>query len=125
MAKARCSSCHCYSRNCPPGMPNHKTDSVIGSSCVMNSLGRHFRDQTDTDHPTCDYESGGVKCDFFTAVNEHNQLTYPTDITLGPVVAEPPAANADLAAILSILEAQKLETDRRNQKKRWADSISV
>ena len=96
-------------------MPNHKTDSVIGSSCVMNSLGRHFRDQTDTEHPACDYENSGVKCNFFTTVNEHNQLTYPTDITIGPAVAEPAATSADLSVILSMLEAQKLEADRRSE----------
>ena len=97
-------------------MPNHKTDSVIGSSCVMNSLGRHYRDQTDTGNPTCDYESSGVKCDFFTTVNEYNQLTYPSDITLGPAVADPPAINAELAAILSMLEAQKVEAEKRSQR---------
>ena len=116
MTKACFNSCHCYSRNCPQGMPNQKTGSAIGSSCVMNSLGRHFRDQTDTEYPACDYENSGVKCDFFTTVNDHNQLAYPTDITFGPVVAEPAATSADLSAILSMLEAQKLEADIRSQK---------
>ena len=98
-------------------MPNHKTDSVIGSLCVMNSMGRHYRDQTNTENPTCDYESSGVKCDFFTSETDHNKLPYPTDITLGPVVAEPsPAPSADLSAILLLLQQQKIDADKQNEK---------
>jgi hypothetical protein len=58
-----------------------------------------------------------VKCDFFTSENEHNKLPYNTDVTLGPVVAEPsPAPSADLSAILLLLQQQKVDTDKQNKK---------
>ena len=112
MSTARCSSCHCYSRNCPPGYPNHRTVSTVGPSCTMNSLGRHYRDQTDPSNPVCDYEQNGVKCTFFTSGNEHAALPYPPDITTGPVTDTTPSSS-DMASILALLHQQKADSDHQ------------
>ena len=103
---ARCSSCHCFSRNCPEGLPNHK-DNTVGPNCTMNSMGRHYRDQGDTTVPVCDY----VNCTFFTT-DEFRTLDYPTDVTLGPVTAE--SQSAEISAIMDLLQQQKTANDERN-----------
>ena len=105
MSTARCSSCHCYSRGCPEGLPNHK-DSPVGSNCSMNAKGRHFRDPADTVNPSCDYESKGQKCDFFSSGHEHTKLPYPPDISLGPVLSESNNGNTDMSQILMLLQQQ-------------------
>ena len=76
----------------------------------MNSLGRHYRDRTDVTKPACDYESNGIKCNFFTSGNEFADLPYPDDISLGPV-STPNAP--DMSAILDLLREQKSASDRQ------------
>ena len=77
----------------------------------MNSVGRHYRDQDDTDTPTCDYELNGVKCSFFTT-SEFATLTYPEDISTGPVSeTASPQTNSDISAILSLLTQQKADAE--------------
>ena len=105
----RCQSCHCFTRNCPAGLPNHK-NYTAGPSCMMNSLGRHYRDQTDTSNPTCDYES----CDFFPTGHEHSKLDYPTDVTIGPAVTE--SSPSDLSTILQLLQQQKIDADQQKEQ---------
>ena len=112
MSTARCSSCHCYSRNCPPGQPNHKTVATVGPSCTMNQLGRHYRDPLDPTAPHCHYELQGVKCSFFAQGNDLAELPYPEDITLGPV-SDPSPPSSDLSAILAILNLQKTEAEQQ------------
>ena len=107
MTIARCSSCHCYSRNCPTGQPNHKTVPNVGPTCTMNGLGRHYRDPTDPQNPFCNYESGGVPCTFFRD-SEFANLPYPDDVTLGPVSESQP----DLSTILAVLTQQKEDAER-------------
>ena len=116
MSTARCSSCHTFSRNCPPGRPNHKTVGTVGPSCTMNSLGRHNRDQADPTQPHCDYELSGAKCTFFTTPHEFSSLPYPTDITTGPAtdsVAPPPPSSSDISELISLLKAQKSDQDNQ------------
>ena len=108
----RCSSCHCYSRNCPQGQPNHKTVAAIGQSCTMNSLGRHYRDPSDPDNPTCNYEANGTRCTFFTSGHEYASLPYPADITYGPVSD---SSNPELASILALLQQQKADQQQQAQ----------
>ena len=113
MSTARCKSCHCYIRNCPPGLPNHK-NYQNGQNCMMNSSGRHYRDPLCPDDPTCNYEAGGVVCSFFTEDNDLAKLPYPSDITLGPVsdpeAQEPnPNQNNSLGAIFTLLMEQKAD----------------
>ena len=110
MTAARCTSCHCYSRNCPTGQPNHKTVPNIGQTCTMNSLGRHYRDPADPQNPSCNYESGGVPCTFFTDSNYAN-LPYPDDVTFGPI-SEP---QNDLSTILAALNQQREDAERHRQ----------
>jgi hypothetical protein len=111
MSTARCSSCHCYSRNCPIGLPNHKSVPV-GPNCTMNSLGRHFRDQSDTTVPLCDYEN----CVFF-ATDDFRSLQYPTDVSLGPAVEPVPSGqSAEVSAIMALLQQQKVDNDSRHQQ---------
>ena len=106
MSTARCSSCHCYSRGCPDGLPNHK-DSPVGPNCSMNARGRHYRDPTDITNPVCDYESKGQKCDFFSTGSEQSNLPYPPDVSLGPVVSESSGGgNTDMSQILMLLQQQ-------------------
>ena len=116
MSQARCTSCHCFSRLCPEGFPNHKTVSTVGPLCTMNSLGRHYRDQTDTSQPTCDYEN----CTFFTSQSEYSDLPYPTDISTGPASDPSPPAQqgADLSLILQMLQQQKADSERTNAQMR-------
>ena len=81
----------------------------------MNSLGRHYRDQTDTSNPSCDYEN----CTFFTSGLEYSDLPYPEDITLGPVSDPPPSAapsaqQVDLSLILRMLQEQKENSEKTN-----------
>ena len=46
----------------------------------MNEQGRHFRDQSCPENPTCDYESrNGIKCDFFEVEGDLATLPYPED----------------------------------------------
>ena len=112
MPKARCSSCHCYSRSCPEGLPNHSTVSTVGPQCTMNSVGRHYRDQADTTEPTCDYES----CNFFS-VSEFSSLPYPPDVTLGPVSQNlQPTQGGDLSLILQLLQQQKEVSEKTNNQ---------
>ena len=76
----------------------------------MNSQGRHYRDQTDTTKPVCDYPS----CDFFSSGTDTN-IPYPSDISLGPVGTD--GANghsSDLASILQLLQLQKSESEKQN-----------
>ena len=129
----RCSSCHCFSRNCPVGLPNHKDVNPVGPQCTMNGLGRHYRDQTDTGNPTCDYEHNGVKCSFFST-DELAKLPYPDDVTLGPLSEPPPppttqvglselsppptTQGGDLSAILALLQQQKAESEKTNEQMR-------
>ena len=113
MSPARCSSCHCFNRACPEGLPNHRHSTSVGQNCTMNSQGRHYRDQTDVSVPICDYEAKGSKCDFFTASHEHNVMPYPTDISLGPVSTDSVAQNSDISAILNLLQEQKAESEKQ------------
>ena len=119
MSPARCSSCHCYSRSCPVGLPNHRTVSNVGSQCTMNPAGRHYRDQADTSIPTCDYEN----CNFFST-SEFSSLPYPTDVTLGPVSENPQSSqqSADLSLILQLLQQQKEESEKTNNEIRQTNS---
>ena len=111
---ARCSSCHCYSRNAPEGLPNHK-DNPVGPSCPMNGKGLHYRDQGDTANPSCDYEAKGQKCDFFTAGHEHSLLPYPSDISVGPVISENNSNGntSDISEILVLLQQQKADSEKQ------------
>ena len=77
----------------------------------MNSLGRHYRDPTDPENPSCNYESGGVQCTFYSE-SEYASLPYPSDITLGPV-SDP---EVDLSTILAAIHQQKEETERYRQE---------
>ena len=78
----------------------------------MNSLGRHFRLQTDTSTPVCNYED----CTFFTLNEEYSDLPYPPDVTLGPVSDPQPQVQpaGDLSQILALLNQQKVESERFN-----------
>ena len=78
----------------------------------MNSQGRHFRDQSDTSKPYCDYESKGQKCDFYSSNPELAAMPYPQDVSLGPPIA-PETGNTDLAQILALLQQQKSDSDQR------------
>ena len=78
----------------------------------MNSLGRHYRDQTDPTNPSCDYEQNGVKCTFFTSGNEYAALPYPSDISTGPVTDNTPSSS-DLASIMALLQQQKADSDHQ------------
>ena len=76
----------------------------------MNSQGRHYRDQTDTTNPVCDYPS----CEFFSSGID-TDTPYPSDISLGPVGTD--GANghsSDLASILQLLQLQKSESEKQN-----------
>ena len=118
MSPARCSSCHCYSRSCPEGLPNHRSVSTVGPQCTMNSAGRHYRDQTDTTVPTCDYEN----CNFFS-VSEFSTLPYPPDVTLGPVSEiQSSQQNADMSLILQLLQQQKEASEKTNYEIRQTNS---
>ena len=120
MSVARCSVCHCYSRNCPEGLPNHR-GVPVGPNCLMNSQGRHYRDPADPTVPVCDYTG----CTFFTT-DESAEVPYPTDVSLGPVVTESPPASpqsSDVAAIMLFLQQQKTENDARNEQVRELTSI--
>ena len=77
MSQARYSSCHCYSSNCQPGLPNHRTTANLGPSCSINSVGRHNCYSTDPAHPSCDYEHLVTRCAFFTSGYEFVSLPYP------------------------------------------------
>ena len=111
---ARCSVCHCYSRNCPPGLPNHK-NVLAGPSCSMNTQGRHYRGQDDTTAPMCDFTG----CTFFTT-DDNCDLPYPADVSLGPVTeqplpsqAPPTAQSAEVSEIMALLMQQKADSDDR------------
>ena len=117
MAPARCSVCHCYTRNCPPGLPNHQPVTAMGPNCTMNSLGRHFRNQEDTSNSSCDYEG----CNFFTSGALYSNLPYPDDVSLGPLTDQQPPASvtpqqSELGQILSMLRDQKLESEKTNER---------
>ena len=110
MAPARCSSCHCYMRSCPDGLPNHKHCTAVGQNCTMNSQGRHFRVQDCLDEPSCDYEyRAGAPCTFFTSGEEFSSLPYPTDVSLGPI-------NADNAPTLQTIMDMLLEQKESTRK---------
>ena len=111
MSAARCSLCHCFSRNCPQGQPNHRASRDVGQACSMNSQGRHYRDPSTPDQPSCNYVlQGGDICNFFET-SEFAEMPYPEDITLGPVTDPPNSQNSDLSSILALLNQQKAETD--------------
>ena len=76
---ARCFMCHCYSRNCPTGLPNHK-NVLAGPSCNNNTLDRHYRVHNYTTVPMCDF----VRCTFFSS-DANRDLSYLADVSLGPV----------------------------------------
>ena len=93
----------------------------------MNSQGRHYRDPTKPNQPTCNYEIQGTMCDFFQT-SEFAGLPYPEDITFGPVAEHTPAPSlsqptpasfnsqpTELAAILAILNEQKAEAELQKQ----------
>ena len=125
MSSARCSSCHCFSRNCPQGQPNHKTVATVGSSCTMNSLGRHYRDPNDPCNPSCNYEMNGIKCTFY-ATSEFAALPYPEDISLGPLSQEQNQQPSELSLILSMLTKQKEEqAQQAAQMKTLQDQMST
>ena len=111
MSIGRCSSCHCYSRNCPVGQPNHKNVAAIGASCTMNSLGRHYRDPNNPDNPTCNYEANGTRCTFFASGHEFASLPYPEDISYGPVSE----SNSELSSILALLQQQRADQQQQAQ----------
>ena len=114
---ARCSTCHCFVRNCPPGLPNHR-GSPVGPQCLFNSQGRHYRDPADPQNPLCDYESNGVSCDFYLN-NEFANIPYPADVTLGPVSEPNPPQdqpNQGLAQILELLNRQKETSEVQAQQ---------
>ena len=113
MSAARCSSCHTYCRNCPVGQPNHKTVPNVGPTCTMNSLGRHYRDPTNPNQPSCNYEAGGVRCSFSQIVSLP-PFPYPDDISFGPV--SNPSPNTHLATILAALNMQKEEADAHRKR---------
>ena len=79
----------------------------------MNSLGRHYRDPTNPNQPSCNYEADGVRCSFFTD-SEFASLPYPDDISFGPV--SDPSPNTDLATILAALNMQKEEADAHRKR---------
>ena len=81
----------------------------------MNEQGRHFRDQSCPENPTCDYESrNGIKCDFFEVGGDLAILPYPEDVSLGPIAPTIPAENSvDLAQLMSFLQQQKEDTDKK------------
>ena len=81
----------------------------------MNSLGRHYRDPSCPESPQCNYESGGVKCTFFTD-SEYADLPYPIDVTFGPVTEPQPASSSELSTILALLNAQKTEADAQRKE---------
>ena len=117
MAPGRCSVCHCYPRNSPPGFPNHRPVTAMGLNCTMKSLGRHFRNQKDTSNPTYDYEG----CNFFTSGALYSNLPYPDDVSLGPLTDQQPPASvspqqSELSQILSMLRDQKLESEKANER---------
>ena len=128
MTSVRCSSCHCFSRNCPVGQPDHRTVSTVGQSCTMNSLGRHYRDPSNPINPTCNYELNGVKCTFFTDGNEFSSLPYPEDISLGPVsisLGPVSESNSELSSILALLQQQRAEQQQQAQNmKTLQDQVS-
>ena len=132
MSPARCSMCHCFSRSCPVGLPNHKPVSAVGLHCTMNSLGRHFRNQDTPDNPSCDYELNGVKCTFFGSGTEFSDLPYPSDITTGrvadqvaPQAPQLATQQGDLSAILSFLQEQKIESEKtKNQMQMLQTQVS-
>jgi len=80
----------------------------------MNSLGRHFRLQTDTSQPICNYED----CTFFTSNAEFSDLPYPPDVTLGPVSEPQPQVQptGDLSQILALLNQQKADSERNSNE---------
>ena len=116
MSTARCSSCHCFVRNCPPGLPNHNASTAIGQSCPLNSLGRHYRDPSNPDEPSCNYEQKGVKCSFFTT-NEFASLPYPEDVTYGPPTTQAAANDATaLQTVIDLLNRNKAEADAAREE---------
>ena len=88
----------------------------------MNSLGRHYRDPSDVENPTCNYELQGVKCSFFSTSNDLALLPYPEDVTLGPVSdPTPPTQSSDISSIWALLNQQKAEADchRHHQEQQF------
>ena len=111
MSTARCSSCHCYSRGCPEGLPNHK-HSAPGPNCTNNAQGRHYRDPNDVSNPVCDHESRGARCEFFATNQEYSSVPYPPDVSLGSVSSEN-GNNIDVSQIIQLLQQQKADSDRQ------------
>ena len=77
----------------------------------MNNLGRHYRDPSHPEAPECNYESGGVRCTFFSEDNELASIPYPTDVTFGPVSEHPVSSSSDLSTILALLNEQKAQAE--------------
>ena len=106
--------CHCFSRNCPEGLPNHKSSSIVGKNCVLNSQGRHYRDPSDPTNPVCDYVStAGTSCTFFSSGHDHCSIPYPSDVSVGPVI-DNNQQSSDMSAILCLLQQQKADNEQRN-----------
>ena len=92
----------------------------------MNSLGRHYRDQTDPANPVCDYEQNGVKCTFFSSGSEYAALPYPPDITTGPVTDTTPSSSTDMASILALLHQQKADAElQRSLQQQQAEQMRL
>ena len=121
MSAARCSQCHNYSRNCPPGQPNHR-GVPIGQNCTMNGIGRHYRDPADPQNPICNYESLGSPCTFFEDNPDLAAIPYPEDMSFGPVSGEQsqpppdPQQPLNMGAIIELLRQQKEDSDRQLKK---------
>ena len=82
----------------------------------MNSLGRHYRDPSNPDDPTCSYETAnGAKCTFFQDGGEFVNLPYPEDITFGPLPLSVDEGVSEQSAILIFLQEQKKEADLHRQ----------
>ena len=77
----------------------------------MNSMGRHYRDPSNPENPTCNYDTNGVKCTFFTSGHEHADIPYPSDISYGPVSDN----TSEMAQILALLNQQRAEQQQQAQ----------
>ena len=87
----------------------------------MNNLWRHYRDPSHPEAPECNYESGGVRCTFFSEDNELASIPYPTDVTFGPVSEPPVSSSSDLSTILALLNEQKAQAE--NQRRETAEQL--
>ena len=100
------------------GQPNHKTVSTVGPSCTMNSLGRHYRDPSNPENPSCNYTVNGAQCTFFTDGHEFSQLPYPDDISMGPMSTEPAQSASDISQVLALLNQQRQDQQQQAEQMR-------